>query len=361
MPPTIDTSLLTDGAELAKDMSDVIAADAFTDPELNEFHDINEDIKADKQVPILDLMTGLMGRKKQNCDTTPNDQLSINTKEKFWTPVYHSDRIAICYDEFSTSFFKWLRKEGIAKENIEATDIANFILERTATHMKQMLWEKLYFADKNAVAGTDNGLSAGQLPYMNTIDGFFTQGFAIAAANASQRVTIAKNAEATNADQKFTAADIAAQTVTGYLDEMYYNSDIRLRGKDNLKYLVTQTVFDQYVRERKSITGSEIAYTRTETGIKIVQFNGIDVQPVNVWDRTLASYFQVVTGPNTNTFLPHRALLTTTNNLKPGTEKFANLSELDVIYDKVGKQFLIDFGFNLDAQIGIDEYLMIGY
>jgi hypothetical protein len=78
----------------------------------------------------------------------------------------------------------------------------------------------------------------------------------------------------------------------------------------------------------------------------MVKVNGIPVYAVPFWDRYIDSYYN----SGAKWYLPHRAVYTTPSNIPIGLEEEGNLSELDAFYDKVNKDYIIDFGFNFDVK-----------
>ncbi|MBW4889866.1 hypothetical protein KXQ82_09070 [Mucilaginibacter sp. HMF5004] len=138
---------------------------------------------------------------------------------------------------------------------------------------------------------------------------------------------------------------------------MIYNADLRLRGAKDKIIVATQSVVDQYARERKAVTNIELAYERTESGIDTFKIDGIDVIPFHFLDRHIKAYEHNGTKYNQ----PHRALFTTKSNLQIGTEEISKLSELDPFYEKKTKQYIVDYAFNIDAKIAEDHLTMVAY
>jgi hypothetical protein len=133
---------------------------------------------------------------------------------------------------------------------------------------------------------------------------------------------------------------------------MRYGSDFRLRGKEGLQYVVTQSVADQYERE---LTDANISFTteRLENGMTMLRSGGIEVIGFQFWDRIIRTY----ESDGVVLYLPHRALLTVKTNTQIGTCEESNLSEMASIYDPVTKLNHLDTQYDIDAKI-IEDYLV---
>lgn len=345
--------------EQIKSINEAVKLAAFENPMMKQFHEIQSGIKGQREIIILNnYISGLSGSNKTACDTTV-DTVTVANSTKLWDPKYIGGRLSECFDNYMGKFIQWGLKNGLKKEDLTNTDWANFIESLIPLFLQEITLRHAWFGDTAIVSGTGNNISAGNLKYFNVISGFWAQVLAIVAGDATKRVTIAKNAGASFALQIFDATDTTNQVVTNYFESMWYGADMRLRGlpKSDLIFVATQSVVDQYERERKKATGFELPYKRIENGIDALAFNGIDVVPFQFLDRMINAYFQ----NGTKWFSPHRALLVPKTLLNIGTEEEANLSEFDPFYDKVSKSYFLDYGFMLDAKIVLDPLVMSAY
>lgn len=334
----------------------------FDKPSLSQIYGVRTGIKGQTRLAILGTMSGLTGKVKADCAiTTPSG--TISATDKTWTPKFISDRFEMCYEDLMGTWMQWLLANGLSKEDMSnAGALASFTTEMIQDAMAEAIHRLVVFGNTAAVAGTGNSISSGDLAYFTPFDGWWKQGVAIAVADSTKRITVAKNSETTYADQKFDATDVTNQVVTGYLEDAYNNADFRLRSlpKSDLVYICTASLVDQYKKERKKASGIDLAYNRVEQGFDTVQCGGIDVVEYNFLDRMIASYFNDGTGFIT----PHRGILTTranAANILVGTEQESNLSELEVGYDKYNKKWFADYGFMLDCKVAIDERVMMIY
>lgn len=355
----IDVSDLTFNGEEVKDLSEAILKTAIETPSLNEFHTIVTGIEAKKQIAILGLL-GLVGRVSTGCAPDENPG-QIRVSEKFWDPAYIEDRFAMCWKDLRESFFVYGLKKGVKKADLINTDFANFLEDRLSVAIKESVFRIAWFGD--TAAKNYNGTPAGvikngiNVDYFTPIDGLWKQIFAIVAANASQKVTITKNAGATYALQAFDATDTTNQTVTNIMQQMLDNADVELSEQENPIFIVTRSVANQYKRERRAATGFDIPYNRIENGWDSLTVDGKTIYVFSLWDRIIKSYYD----NGTKLYLPHRIVLTTVENVQVGTEEESNLSELNPFYDEKSKTYYVDFGFNLDAKFIEDQKGMFAY
>jgi len=358
------TSLPTLEAVQVLALKDTLFEGFFKDTDLMAMHAIETGIKAKKQIIIMGRHEGLGGYAKANCARTLNSAWTIPSSDKEWDPIYVGDMFGECYSDYMATFFRWGLKNGIEKQDLTGTELAAFIQEHLMDLIKEVIFRMAYFGDKGIVAETGNNIVAGDLKFFNTIDGFFAQLFDIVSGDAARQSTTdltTKNAEAAYADQRFNGTDTTNQVVTNALDALYYDAETRLRDQDKsaLAYYVTRSVYDQLEKERKTLGGGAIleVYNRQEKGSPKLTINGIEVIAVPFWDRMINAYFN----DGTAWVLPHRAVLMSRENFVIGTEDEASLNELDIWHSKDDAKMYMEFGFQLDVKILLDNMVQAAY
>jgi hypothetical protein len=350
----INPADLTFNGDEIKELSEAIFESTFAKPEASLFHTFTPGIKAKKQIALLGRIEGLTGKGSGECDPTANGS-TIGMSEKFWDPATVSNRETECWENLKGSFFIYGTSCGIAQADLTSTDFWAFLMERMADTLIEEYYRIAWFSDLAADNAPAGNITAGiDLGYFNKIDGLWKQLFAIVTADANRKTAgiDSRNGQATFALQEFDATDTANNVVTNTLQNMRYGSDFRLRGKEGLQYIVTQSVADQYERE---LTAANISFTteRLENGMTMLRSGGIEVIGFQFWDRMIRTY----ENDGTVYFLPHRALLTVKENTQIGTCEEANLSEMGTIYDPIKKEMHLDTGYNIDAKI-IEDYLV---
>jgi hypothetical protein len=352
---------LTWNGEEVKALSEAIYEGVYSKPELTKFHTIVSGIKAKKQIVLLGAL-GLVGLKQDSCSVTPNAG-TITMSEKFWNPEYVGDRFQQCWTDLKESFFIWGLKSGKDKANLDKTDFAMFFSERLEDAMKEMIYRIAWFNDTDAALVTDSPagtVTAGTtIGYFNIIDGFWKQLFAIVAADSTRKdssLLATKNAQATFSAQAFDSTDTTNKIAEVTYQNLKYSADFRLREEAGLIILSTQSLVDQYAKELRS-RNIDASFTRIEGGYTSLEFEGIEIIGISIWDRMIRTYFS----NGTKYYLPHRAVLTTKENLQIGVEEVGNLSDFEPFYDQTTKLFNVDFGFNIDAKVIEDYKVQVAY
>jgi hypothetical protein len=118
-------------------------------------------------------------------------------------------------------------------------------------------------------------------------------------------------------------------------------------------------VYDQLEKERKAVSGIDMPYNRQEQGIAgLLSWNGIQILPIQLWDRMIATYFGNDATP-TYSYLPHRAFLSTKSNLVLGVETTGSLSELDAWYSRDDEKMYSKFGAMIDAKVALNNMVQV--
>lgn len=339
-------------------ISEAIRERVFSKPGLSAIHTLYSGVKAKQQIPYLGLL-GLVGKKHTDgtCAPTASSE-TIAASQKYWLPEYIEDRFTNCWDDLKETFFVWGLKNGVDKANLDETDFANFLQERVGDAMWEAWLRTSWFGDKNAATVTDSPagvLTSGTDPdYFNAIDGIWKQAIAIAVADTNRRVTININSGSTYAAQSFDAS--GAVSVIDILEGLLYNADYRLQEAEGRVILCTKSVANAYAKYLRS-QSLDASFVRIEGGYDSLQFEGIPVIGVSFFDRMINAYFN----DGTKWYLPHRALMTTKENLGIGTEQESTLAEMETIYDPVTKLYHVDFGYNLDAKVIEDYMVQVAY
>lgn len=360
-------SLPTLTEDQIKSMSETFFKGFYANPAITDFHDVVENIKAKKQIIVFGQGTGLTGYNRTACAMTADTNFAIPSQEKHWNPSYISDLEQMCYDDFMANFERYGLKVGVAKGDLTGTDLAAFLELQYSKAQYEAFLRHSWFGNTAIAANTGNTLGAGSLKYFNQVDGFWYQLFAIVTGDSSRlsasTILATRNAGTTVAAQKFTTADKTSALVTAALDQVWYDADMRLRGMalNELVYITTQSVSDQYEKERKATGSIPEAYQRVESGVRMLQCNGIDIIPFQFQDRIIQTYFRVTASGNTADVLPHRAILTTRKNLLLGVETVGSLGEMDAWYSKDTKKYNLEYGASIDAKVALDSHVQVCY
>lgn len=341
-------------------LSEALIKSGFQNPAISEFHTVITGIKGSKRLAALGQLSGLAGFVKSDCNITAAS-LSAEIIDKTWSPAYVSDRAEQCYEDLMGSFFQWGLKNNIAKEDLTGTEFQIWFETIMAKLIEEIILRVAWFGDTAIAAGTNNSLSGGQLAYFNMINGFWKQLAALNGGASFITDLATKNAQVTFALQRFNSTDTTNRVVTNALDNLFYAADLRLRDLDrsSLIFITTQSVKDQYEKERKAVTGIDLPYMRQEAGVNNLASNGIEVKAFSFLDRTIDAYYRTNSGASW--YLPHRIILTTRENLYLGVEEEGSLASFDSFFDKYNKKQVTDFGFSMDAKVALDVLAAVAY
>jgi len=342
-----------------RDLSEALFESGFAKPELSKFHTLIEGVTTDRQLPIIGRLNGLLGAGSGECNPTASTNQFGGT-DKTWTPKTISDRLVQCVADLENTFWAWVDKKKFPREDVTGTTFFNYVEELVGDLLFEAVLRVAWFSDVNAddIAGGGVLTNGTNLAHFNKLNGLWYQIFAIGVADPN-RVTAGlntKNSQASYALQQFDSTDTTNKLVSNLLLNMRLGADMRLRGKSNLVYVVTQSVADQYERE---LTMYNVAFTteRLENGITMLKSGGIEVYGFDFWDRIIREFYD----DGTKYYKPHRALLLEPGNVLLGVESIGALSTLNVFYDQYRKENVIDFSFRMDAKVGIDSEIQTAY
>lgn len=115
-----------------------------------------------------------------------------------------------------------------------------------------------------------------------------------------------------------------------------------LNAQGLLRLYVTRSMYDNYAKSLRKLNGSETAYVNLKDGSKTLSFNGIPIIQRADWDTRIAMDFGGVR--------PHRALLTTPQNLVFGTDGEEDLMKIEAFYDAVSQNNIVRSEYKAGTQ-----------
>lgn len=342
-------------------LSEAIMTAFYENPKITDLLTITTGVKAKQQIAVIGFL-GLVGRTNTGCEPATNPG-QITMSEKSWNPVYVEDRFRQCWKELLNTFFLFGLKNGVKKADLRDTDFALMLEQRISEAMAEAVHRIAFFGDLTHSPvgdGAGNGLLkvGTDKVYFNMLNGIWSQIFAIVAGDATKKIAIPNNAGVSYAAQLFTGADVTNQVITNVLLNMVTSSDYRLRASSDKVLMVTQSVADQYKAERRQ-AGAYVgeAYGITDKGVSQLMFDGIPMVIDSNWDRTIRTYFD----NGVKWHLPHRIILGVKSNMQLATEEESNLSELEPNYLIKEKEYIVDFGFNIDAKVIENQLIEVAY
>jgi hypothetical protein len=351
-------SQLTFNGEEIKSISEAVLETVFEKPAITEFHTIEENIVAKKQIAYLGLLSKIT-KKDAGCGTGATSK-QIPMAEKFWDPEQVKIWLQLCHTELEDSFMVYAKQRGINYADVTPTDIAAFVVQRMSDAGFEDALRLVWFNDKNAanVGDTPTGtITTGvSIADYNIINGLWKQIFEIVAADPARRETIAANAEATKAlqDSVLEASNgIAAKNV---FNDLVNGADYRLRSAPDKVIVATQSLVDSYANYLESV-GVDSSFIRIENGFSTLRYRNLELIGFDFWDRTIRADFD----NGTKWHLPHRAILTTKSNLLVGVDASSAIANFNVFYDPTTELNNFKGGYKVDAKIREDYMIQVAY
>ncbi len=349
---------ITFNGQEVRSMSEVIIEDAYQNPSINEFHTIVENIVAKEQIAYLGTLSK-MTKADAGCGTG-KQTVNIPADEKFWEPEKVKVWISECIDDIDAAFMIYLKNKGVKESDWTGTDIVDFIVRRTTEAMDEDILRIAWFNDKDA-ANVDDSVpgvitSGVSLTDYNIIDGFWKQIFAICAATPARLISVAKNAESTYADQAFGSSDTSGKVVTGIFSGLLKKADPRLKSRADKIIICTTSMAEQYLDELEA-AGVPASFDMVQNGVSVLKRRGVTIYAFDFWDRTILADFD----SGTALYRPHRALLTTKENLKIGLDAMSSMSQWSMYYNEDDETNNIKAKYKIDAKIVVDHMIQAAY
>ena len=340
--------------EELKDWTLVINELTFNNPQLTQIHDVQEGIKHDMQIVFAGRM-GLMGKKITSC--TPNEIEGIQLTQKFWRPVFEDFRLKHCsadVNEQDKLVNQMARMNPDYFNVIEGSSsvLGNFLVGKVTEAFNENIIRKVWFSDTAADTIANGGVltNGTDVDYFNTFDGLFKQYFADILTTDKNYVEITANQGASYAAQVLGDGDSMA-----VLKSMYNSADSRLQNSPNIQFLVTRSLWDGYLNDLESTQNAGAGNTFiNENGQLTLTYRGIPVVKMEKWDRVIEEYENDGTKLN----LPHRAVLTTPDNIPVGTLAQSDFGTLNAFYDQYFRENVIDGTYSIDSK-HLENYLSV--
>lgn len=339
------------------DLKKLIIAELYTDPELEQFFTLMQNVQNGKKLGYVGAMNDV-GWAGAGCDPTYKKP-KIDMLEKEWSIGDWQVPLEFCYKDLENTIAEYCLKKGTAIGDLTATDYMDDIVYPTLKEaMRLMMWRVIWFADTQAdVTGSGGGtLTTGTDKTLFTMtDGLWKHLFAIATANAGQKTAIAANQETTTALQfsKLKEAGVAIGIFESILD----SADSRIASLPGAGIFATKSLCDALTRDLMKEYKEALTWENVIQGVDVSEFNGIPIYRIPVWDRMIKKYFDNGTKLN----LPHRAVFGSPRELLVGTPANELISELDVFFEKKSRMNYIYSTGKIGTLVGQDDLFQLAY
>jgi len=351
MAALIDVSALTLNPQEATEIAQVIFEKTYNSPAITDIHSIETGIQHKQQIVFANRINRVIGKLSVGC--TPNPETGFTMSQKYWDPAREDFRLEHCQGDMPVllKLFKKAQKMNPDFYNIIGSEEMGVLIATVESVMTESLLTKAWFADKNAALIANGGVftPGTDVTRFNTFDGLFKQIFADIPTSASNYVAITKNAGASYAAQA-----LVADEALGIFNSIFNRADKRLVKDASAEFLVTASLYDNFMNTLETRTLSNGLLERTENGTARMTYRGVPIVMMDIWDRQIDTYQDNGTKWN----LPHRAVLTVKENIPLGTLSVDDLTKLDSFYDQYRKVNVIDAVYTIDAK-HLEPYLTV--
>lgn len=345
MATKLNVAALTLNTEEAQNVSEAVLERVFVQGELNNVHDIRTGVQHDQQIVFIDNLD-VGGEAMTNC--VPVEQSGLTLTEKVWTPKLIAGRFTHCANDLAQLLKLFKKAQRVNPDHfdrINSQELA-ILMVKVSESIKTSVHAKAWIGDTAAAvfAGGNFTIANFNVNLWDQFDGIWKQVFA---DGNIPRYTIAENANAT-----YVLQVLAADKGRTILQSVYENADPRLIGASDAQFIVTRTIWDNYMTTIENKQGNGGIIERLENGALSIRFRGIPVKVDYEMDRIIRKYHDDLTVH----WRPSRCLLTVPGNIPIATLNTDDLQNLTSIYDPVGLQNIIDYAYYLDVKHG-ESYL----
>lgn len=347
MATKFDVTALTLNPLEAQDVSEAVMEKVFVQTEMSSIHNIETGVQMKSQIVFVDQLE-VGGEALTGC--TPAEQDGLTFTQKYWDPALIAGRFTNCAADLN-NLFKLFRKAQKANPDYfdkTGSQEMGMLMTKIVDSLKVSINAKVWYGDTAAAVQpggnfTIAGFNAG---LWNQFDGLWKQIFADADIPV---YTIDANNGATY-DLQVLPDGKSYEIFKG----MYELADPRLLGDSERQFLVTRSIWDNYLAYLESTQKNGGITSVLDDGRTVMQFRGINVVLMNEWDRLQNKY----QNDGTVVYQPNRALLTTPDNIPVATLSESDLSSLESFYDQKDKTNIVDYSYFLDAKFG-ESYMAV--
>lgn len=339
-----------------RDLGELLFLTTFNNPDIELVMTQQTGVFNGQKLGYIDDM-GDVGKNQSGCNPT-YDNVNVNGIEKEWALGPWQIPLKMCYDELENTLAKYGLNWGTDVANLTDTPYWNEILIPLLQRaMIDMYWRITFFGDTDAKNVADSGLlTAGVDPKLFTMcDGLFKRFKAITAANAHQLTAIAANEETSYAAQK--SAIRTDGVAIGIIDDLLSDADSRIFDKEDHAIFMTNSLFKALRNDVKKLHNLQLTVEQVTGGIQLSKYDGHNIVVLDIWDRMIKKYEDNGTSLN----CPHRAILTSPQNLFAGTTAKDAISDVSVTFDDVTRLNHIFAQSNIGTLVGEDALVQCAF
>lgn len=303
--------------------------------------EVHEDVRYKKQLALA--RAGKYGWRKDTTCAKTNTGGQIETEERFIevTRIYaQNDQ---CVNDYFQKFIIEQVKNGSESGDLTGVRAAEQVTEMWARDRSLDLQRVLWGGNTAAVAGDFTGSDAAtKAAFYSMFDGWLKRIFdAVTAGDINQAYT-------------FSAAPTPTTAIAA-LRALFEAQSAALRGvaRDFKIIAVDTDIYDQFLTNRESFTGSDLSYRLLEDGTERLTFRGIEVREMPIWlqMRSEGSY---------GAYLPTSVgMLMTRDALHVGTDAYSNETQIQAWYSIDDDKNYVRAKAPYGTQIADDEAIVV--
>lgn len=346
---------LTKDNGAVKSLRDLLVLTNFVDESLEQFFTFVQNVQNGQKLGWTGEMEDV-GWTGAPCNPTYKD-VTIQAAEKTWDIGQWSVPLKWCYEDFMNTIAEYALKTGTNIGDLTSTDIMDVIIyPALELSIKRMFWRFIWFGDKEAQNASTGQITEGvDVELFKPCNGFWKQLFAIGAANANQRVSIAANTEASTAAQL--SGIKTSNAAIGIFDSLLENADPRIAAMDGAAIYCTKSLGDALTKDLKREYKEILTWEQIFKGLDVTEYNGVMVYRVSIWDRFIQKYQNNGTKLN----LPHRAIYGSPKQLFVGSPANQIISDLEIWFNQDERVTKAYSAGRLGCLIGEDNLFQIAY
>lgn len=358
-------SQLTKDNGAIRDLRDLLKMQVFAMPAFEQFFTTVTNAHQGEKVGWTGQMENVGWAQAKTCNPTYRN-LAQDFAEKTWDLGRWAVPGKWCADDFEGTIAEYALKQGTDIADLTGTDIMDVIIYPALQEALIKMYHRIvWFGDKSATnASADGNVTNGVDPTLLTpTDGLWKRIFAVAAANASQRTTIAANSKTTMAEQK---SELYKEGVAiGIIEEILMNADARIAGLPNAAIYCTDSLAKALSRDMMKVYSTALTWEKVESGVEGVELNGVrrtefegvTLISTSMWDRFIHEFENDGTTLN----LPHRAFYGSPSQLLVGTPADQIMSDLNIWYNEDERVVKCYAEGKLGTLVGQDDLFHIAY